>query len=60
MATLQEVKQAIADEKAQVLEGITALNAKIQELQDQINQGTNVTAQDLEDIKNDVNNIFTP
>ncbi len=60
MASLDDVKAAIAAEKAQVLEGITALNVKIQELKDLIAAGTGVTEADLDALIASVNDIFTP
>ena len=60
MATKEEVLAAIAAEKEQVLEAITSLNQKITELEAVIVGGGVVTATDLEEIRNAVNDIFTP
>lgn len=60
MATKQDVLNAIAAEKAQVLEGLDALNDQIQALKDQIEAGNAVTAADLDDIAAAVNDIFIP
>lgn len=60
MATKQEVLDAIAEEKAQIIAKLDELNAQIQALQDQINAGTPVTAADLDEIKGAVNDIFVP
>ena len=60
MATKQDVLDAIAAEKAQVLEGIDSLNTQIQELKDQIAAGSPVTAADLDEIAAAVNDIFIP
>ena len=60
MANLDEVKAAIADEKAQVLAGVDALKVKIQELQDLISAGTGVTSEDLDALITSVNDIFVP
>jgi len=60
MATKEEVLQAIADERQQVLAAVDALNVQIQALKDQIEAGTAVTAADLDDIVTAVNDIFIP
>ena len=60
MATKQDVLDAIAAEKAQVAEGLESLNNQIQELKDQIEAGTAVTAEDLDEIAAAVNDIFIP
>lgn len=60
MATKAEVLQAIADEKAQVAAGIETLNQQIQDLKDQITNGTAVTAADLDEIVTNVHDIFIP
>ena len=58
MANKAEVLQAIADEKAEVTAAVAALNTQIQALQDQVAQGSAVTAADLDEIKAAVQNIF--
>jgi len=58
MATLAEVKQAISDEKAEVAQALTDLNKQIQDLKDQIANGTPVTASDLDDVISAVHDIF--
>jgi len=60
MGAKEQILQAIADEQAQVAAGIAALNAQIQALRDQLAAGTPITEADLEEIKNAVQNIFTP
>jgi hypothetical protein len=60
MATKQEVLDAVAEEKAQVLVGIEDLNKQIQDLKDQIAAGTPVTAADLDEIVSAVHDIFIP
>jgi predicted nucleic acid-binding Zn-ribbon protein len=60
MATKQEVLNAIATEKEQVLGAVEDLNAQIQALKDQIEAGTAVTTADLDDILTAVNDIFIP
>ena len=60
MATKDDVLQAIADEKAQVLTAIEDFNVQIQALKDQIAQGQAVTAADLDDVVNAVHDIFVP
>ena len=59
MATLAEVKQAVADEKAEVLAKLTALGEEIQALKDQIAAGSPVTAADLDELVASVHDIFT-
>lgn len=60
MATKQEVLDAIAAEKAEVVQSITDLNAQIQALKDQIESGSPVTSADLDEIAAAVNDIFVP
>jgi len=60
MGAKEQILQAIADEQAQVAAGIAALNAQIQALRDQLAAGTPITEADLEEIKDAVQNIFTP
>lgn len=57
MATLQEVKDAIAAEGAEVAAKIGALEAKIDEL---IAAGAGASVADLDEIKSLVQNIYTP
>lgn len=57
MATKQEVLDAVAEEGNEVAAKITELQTKIDEL---IAAGTGATAEDLEEIKLAVQNIFTP
>ena len=59
MATLLEVKDAIAAEKAEVLAAVTGLNDQVQALKDQIAAGSPVTAADLDDLVSQVHDIFT-
>lgn len=56
MATLQEVKDAIAAEGVEVAAKIQALEAKIQEL---IDAGSGASAADLDDLKALVQNIYS-
>jgi len=60
MATKQEVLDAIASEKAQVLEAVESLNVQIQALKDQLAAGTPITDADLDEIVTAVNDIFIP
>jgi len=60
MGAKEQILQAIADEQAQVAAGVAALNAQIQALRDQLAAGTPITEADLEEIKNAVQNIYTP
>lgn len=60
MATKQEVLDAIAEEKAQVSDALTAFGQQIQDLKDQIAAGTAITPEDLDEITNAVHDIFIP
>lgn len=60
MATKQEVLDAIAAEKTQVLAAVNSLNNQIQDLKDQIANGGVVSSADLDEIAEAVNNIFVP
>jgi len=60
MATKQEVLDAIAAEKQQVLDAVTSLNQQIQDLKAQLEAGTAITAEDLDEISSAVNDIFVP
>jgi hypothetical protein len=59
MATLQEVKDSIAAEKAEVRAKLDALGAQIADLQAQLAAGTVVSAADLDALKAAVEDIFT-
>ena len=58
MASLQEVKDAIAQEKAEVVEKVEGLNAQIEELKNQIAAGGVVTAEQLDEVLDGIKNIF--
>ncbi len=60
MATKQDVLDAIAQEKTQVMNAVSDLNNQIQALKDQIAAGSPVTAADLDEITNAVHDIFVP
>ena len=60
MATLQQVKDAVAAEAAEVKTKVDQLEADVQALKDQIAAGTAATAADLDDLLTQVQNIFTP
>lgn len=58
MATLQEVKDAVAEEAAEVKARVDALEARVAEL---IAQGENgASPEELEEIRTAVRNIFSP
>lgn len=59
MATLQEVKDAVAAEAAEVTAKVNELLAEIQRLNDLIAAGGGVTAGDLDALKASVEAIFT-
>lgn len=58
MATLQDVKDAIAAEKAEITSKLADLDKQIQDLKDQIANGSPVTAADLDEIVSNVHDIF--
>jgi hypothetical protein len=60
MATLQDVKDTIAQERQQVTDGIAALTAQIAALQAQLANGTVVTQADLDALNALIQDIFTP
>lgn len=60
MATKQDVLDAIAAEKEQVIAAIELLDTQIQALKDQIAAGTAITPADLDDIASAVHDIFIP
>ncbi len=60
MATKQDVLDAIAAEKAEVIGKVDDLNAQVQALKDQIEAGNPVTSADLDEIVSAVHDIFVP
>ncbi len=60
MATLDEVKAAVAAEAQQVKEAVDALEAQVQALKDQIAAGTAATPEQLDEVLASIQNIFTP
>lgn len=60
MATKQEVLDAIAAEKVEVLGKLNDLETQIQSLKDQIANGQAVTPADLDEIVSAVHDIFVP
>ena len=58
MATLQEVKDAVASEAAEVTAKVNELLAEIQRLNDLLAAGGAVTAADLDQLKADIEAIF--
>ena len=60
MATKQEVLDAIAAEKAEVTQALIDFGKQIQDLKDQIANGSAITPADLDDIENAVHDIFIP
>lgn len=59
MANLQDVKDAIAQEKADIAQKLTELNATVEELKAQIANGGAVTPADLDALIASVHDIFT-
>lgn len=60
MATIQELKDAVANEAAEVKARLDELQANVQVLQDQIAAGGTITAADLDEVKAAIENIFVP
>jgi hypothetical protein len=60
MATLQDVQDKIAAEKAQVSEAMDSLKAQVKALQDQLANGIVVTSEQLDALAAAVDGIFTP
>lgn len=60
MATVEQVKQAVADEASEVKARVDALTAEVQALKDQIAAGTAATPEQLDEILASVKGIFTP
>ncbi len=60
MATVDQVKEAIAAEKEQVQVKLDELASEIQVLKDVIANGGTVTEEELDSVLEAVNNIFTP
>lgn len=60
MATLQQLKDAIASEAAEVKARVDALESEVKALKDQIANGGTVTEAQLDEVLTSVQNIFTP
>lgn len=60
MATVDQLIEAVANEKAEVQEKLNALQNEIQALKDQIANGGTVTEEQLESVLSAVQNIFVP
>lgn len=60
MITVAEIKQAAADEAAEVAARVGALEAEVQALKDQIAGGQIVTEEQMADLLASVKGIFTP
>lgn len=60
MATVDQLKEAIAAEQAQVQTRLDELAVEIQTLKDVIAAGGTVTEEELDSVLEAVNNIFTP
>ena len=60
MATVDEVKAAIAEEAAEVKARVDALDAQVVDLKNQIAAGTAATPAQLDEIIAGVRGIFTP
>lgn len=60
MSTRQEVLQAIEDERIEVQGRIDTLEARIQELEDQVANGEPVTPEQFAELKAMVQGIHTP
>lgn len=60
MATLQDVQEKIAAEKAQVAAAVESLKTEIQALKDQIGSDVIVTPEQLDALADAVDGIFAP
>lgn len=60
MASVQDVKDAVAQEAAEVAIRVSALESEVQSLKDQIAAGTAATPEQLDEILIAVRGIFTP
>lgn len=60
MASIQELKDAVANEAAEVKTRLDELQEHIEALQEQLAAGENITAADLDEVKLAIENIFTP
>lgn len=60
MATVQELQEAVAAERAEVTERITALQAEVQALRDEIANGGSITEEQLDGVLVNIKNIFVP
>lgn len=57
---LREVLDAVAAEKQQVRERLDSLEAEVARLKDQIGDGDPVTVEQLESLRGQISDIFTP
>ena len=60
MTTVQDLLNAAGNEASEVKARIDELEAKVQQLQDQIANGTPVTEAEMQSVKDAIHNIFTP
>jgi beta-phosphoglucomutase-like phosphatase (HAD superfamily) len=60
MASVQDLLDAVAAEKAQVASGLAALTAQVQALQAQLATGSAVTPEQLDAVLVAITEIFTP
>ena len=60
MASIQDVKDAVANEAAEVKARLDELAFSVQALTEQLNDGDAVTAEQLDEVKVAIENIFTP
>lgn len=60
MATVQDVKDAIAKEAEQVKQRLDELASTVQALRDQVANGSAATPEQLDELKVAVEGIFTP
>lgn len=60
MATVQQLKDAVAAEAAEVKARIDSLEAEVKALKDQIAAGGTITEAQLDDVLTSIQGIFTP
>lgn len=60
MASIQDLKDAVANEAGEVKSKLDEQTAKIQALSDLLAAGGSVTSADLDEVKLAIENIFTP
>jgi len=60
MSAFDDLKAEIAAEKAQVMAGVNLLLANVASLEALLADGGHVTAEQIAELRGDIQNIFTP